>query len=508
MTSKFVTILKYVGFFSIVFFSIISCEKEIEGVGVDLIENGKFVTGDFVTEVIGETKNVESVISNKIQQYLLGVYDDNEFGELRGSIVSQITTPTIGVAYTYGDNAAIDSVLINIPYQVTKEADASDGKPQFSIDSLFGNPNVAFKLSVYELETFFNTLDPTDPSKAMVYYSDKNWSKSTIPFYSDNFKFNPNDTVAYIKRYMPDGITVYQTDTIKDIGSTPSIKLPLNEAMIQEIFVNNASGPGFASYDAFINYFKGFYLQAEVATTAKSALVSLSMLGAKMTIYYSNNVNETDAQDLNGNGIKGEQNVRVAQSYNFAFNANKSSVYERDYSNAMQSGSERLYVQGAAGSLATIQLFPNNDLDDLDREQYLMTGANLFLYVDQNASSDIVPEQLFIYNYIKNTQIIDMITEGLSVVGGSLERDDDGKPEKYVFKITNLVSEILKSSNPEDLETLAIQVYNPTDIPQSTLDLSIKNYNWIPQGVVLYNQDESAGDKKAKLEIYFTKLNN
>jgi hypothetical protein len=132
----------------------------------------------------------------------------------------------------------------------------------------------------------------------------------------------------------------------------------------------------------------------------------------------------------------------------------------------------------------------------------------LFLYVDQNASSDIVPEQLFIYNYIKNTQIIDMITEGLSVVGGSLERDDDGKPEKYVFKITNLVSEILKSSNPEDLETLAIQVYNPTDIPQSTLDLSIKNYNWIPQGVVLYNQDESAGDKKAKLEIYFTKLNN
>ena len=507
MTSKFVTILKYVGLFSIVFFSIISCEKEIQGVGVDLIENDKFETGDFVTEVIGETKNVESVYANRIQQYLLGVYDDNEFGELKGSIVSQIITPKVGDLYTYGDNASIDSVIINIPYQVTAEDDTDDGKPQYSIDSVFGNTDQDFKLSVYQLETYFNTLDPTDPSKYMLYNSDKNWAKSSVPFYSENFKVNPNDTVAYIKRYMPDG-TVYQIDTIKDAASTPSIKIPLNEAMIQEIFVDNAAGAGFASYDDFIHYFKGFYIQAEEATTPMSHIVSLAMTSAKMTIYYSNDVDETDSQDLDGDGIYGEDDVRVAQSYIFLFGSNKSSVYERNYSNSEQSGPNRLYVQGAAGSIATIQLFPNNDLDNIDKDHSLMTGANLFLYVDQDASSDIIPEQLYIYNYIENTQIIDMMTEGISVVGGTLERDDDGNPEKYVFSITNLIQEILISDSPEDLETLAIKVYSPTDPPTTTTDLTIDNYSWNPQGVVLYNQDESAGDKKAKLEIYYTKINN
>ena len=278
MTTKVVTILKYVGLFTFVFFTIISCEKEIEGIGLDIIGNTKFSTGNFSSEVDTDNENVDRVPANRISQYLLGLYADNEFGSVKGSIVSQLLLPSVGNNYDYGTNAAIDSVIIFIPYQSTKQEDATDGKPVFKIDSVMGDSEVQFKLSVYELETFLNTLDPADPSKEMVYYSDKVFEKSSTPFYSDNFKINPNDTVAYIKRYMPDGITVYDTDTIKTTTVSPSIKLALNEAMIQQIFVDNASGPEFESLDAFTHYFRGFYIEATELATNKSHLISLSMI--------------------------------------------------------------------------------------------------------------------------------------------------------------------------------------------------------------------------------------
>lgn len=511
MTTRVVTFLKYIGLFSFVFFTIISCEKEIEGLGVNIIDNNKFSTGDSIFKVNTNTVNVDRVPANLISQYLLGVYSDNEFGEIKGSIVSQISLPAVGTDYNYGTNAAIDSVIIFIPYQSTKLDSTIGGKPLFKLDSIFGNQNVEFKLGVYELETFLNTLDPNDPSKKMVYYSDKVFEKSSSPFYLEDFKVNHNDTVAYIKRYMPNGTTVYDTDTIKQANSAPTIKLPLNEAMIKQIFVDNASDPGFASQETFNRYFRGFYIEATELETNKSHLMSLAMTTARMSIYYSNDQNEGTEVDLNGNGIKGEQGVRIKETYEFVFGSNKSNVLQRAYPTPHQSGSERLYVQGAAGSVATVDLFSNlteEEIDALRTNKYLITDASLTFYVDQNAASNIAPEQLFIYNYEDNLQIIDMMTEGIATVGGRLERDDDGNPYKYTFKIIDYISRVLSSNDPADLVTLGIKVYNPTDSPSTLLDTAIKEYSWIPQGVVLYNQSESAGNKKVQLEIKYSIINN
>ena len=508
MTTKVVTILKYVGVFSMVFFALISCEKEIENIGVGIVDNGKFSIGDFVAEVGTTSENVENVPANGLPQYLLGVYSDNEFGTIKGSVVSQIILPITGDGYTYGENAAIDSVIISIPYQVTQLDDDTDGKPLFEIDSIIGDTDQGFMLNVYELETFLNTYDPTDPSKQMIYYSDKVFEKSSTPFYSENFKVNPNDTVGYIKRYMPDGITVFDTDTIKETSVNPTMKLPLDEAMIQEIFIDNASGTGFASSDDFLRYFRGFYIEAVENTTNESHLISLSMSTAKMTIYYSNDVDEGTDIDLDGDGVTGEENVRVKQSYIFSFGSNKSNVLVRDKSNIQESGPERLYVQGAAGSMATIDLFEGQDLPELRENEYLITGATLTFFVDQDASSDIVPEQLFIYNYQDNEQILDMLTEGVSTVGGYLEYDDDGNPYKYVFSITDYVSEVLVSEDYDELVTLGIKVFSTSDTPSSTVDTVISDYSWSPKGVVLYNQNEEFGDKRVKLNIFYSKKNN
>jgi hypothetical protein len=507
MTTRVVTILKYFGFLSIVFFTLISCEKEIEGIGVDIIDNSKFTPGIYVSSVLAANKNVDSVPANNIEQYLLGSYADSEFGALKGSIVSQLLPPAVGDYYSYGTNAGIDSVLIFIPYQVTQLDDDDDGKPVFKIDSVIGNDEVKFKLGVYELETFLNSLNPENPTQNMVYYSDKVFQKKSIPFYAEDFKINHNDTVAYIKRYMPDGVTVYDIDTVKQANSAPTIKLPLNEEMIQEIFVDDASGSQFSSIESFIHYFRGFYLEASEDLTNRSQLVSLNMTLARMVIYYSNDQDESDNVDLDGNGVTGETAVRVPMSYEFYFGNVKSNVLTRDYTISKESGPDRLYVQGAAGSLATIDLFVNEDLDELRSKDLLITDASITVYVDQNSSSDILPEQLFIYNYEDNTQIIDMFTEGLSRIGGSLERDDDGKGYKYVFRITDYISRVLSPTDPIELSTLGIKVYNPTDSPSSLLDTTVPEYSWIPRGVVLYNQNgDNAGNYKIEFEIKYTEL--
>jgi hypothetical protein len=509
MAIKVVNALKYLGLFSIVFFTIISCEKEIESIGVNLVDNNNFSTDKQITDVTAANKNISKVPASGVSQYLLGVYSDNEFGTLKASIVSQLALPTTGAAYNYGTNYGIDSVLLFIPYQATKLAEKyTDGKPKFSIDSVFGDANVEFKLGIYELKTYLNTLDPVDPSKPAIYYSDKEFQKGDTPFYTGNFKVNPNDTVAYIKRYMPNGITVYKKDTIKATDKSPSIKIPLNESLIKQIFVDNAAGAEFQSIDNFQRYFRGFYIEAEAITSNKSHIVSLAMANARMVIYYSKDEDEGANIDLNGNKINGELGVRTKHNFEFAFGAIKSNVLKRDVA-PHQSGEDRLYVQGAAGSMATIDLFKNENIKDLQKNNWLINDASLIFYVDQNAASNIVPEQLFIYNYEDNEQITDVMTEGLVAAGGLLEKDANGKPYRYVFKITDYMSKLLSANAPADLEkkTLGLKVYNPSDTPSAISDVKVRDYSWTPKGVVLYGQNPSFGDKRVKLEISYTKIN-
>ena len=231
------------------------------------------------------------------------------------------------------------------------------------------------------------------------------------------------------------------------------------------------------------------------------------MANAKMTIYYSNDEDEAEGQDLNGNGTNGELGVRVKQKFEFSLGSIKSNVLDRDKTITKASGEDRLYVQGAAGSIATIDLSIDN-LEDLRENNWLITNTNLIFYIDQNASSNIVPEQLFLYNYDENLQILDMMTEGINALGGALERDDDGKPYRYVFKITDYISELLNSDEPLDLVKLGLKVYGSTDSPISDTDTAIKDFSWNPKGVVLFGDDVSAGNKRIKFEIYYSELNN
>lgn len=508
MTTKVVNPLILLSFFVFALISITSCEKGIDSIGVGIIDNEKFQTDSFNASIIASNENVERVRSNNISQYLLGVYKDNEFGKLTASVVTQLSLPLAGEAYAagYGDQVVIDSVLMNIPYQVTLDSQDTDAALRYSIDSVFGDRDVEFELSVYELKTFLNSLDPNDPTQTNIYYSDKVFQKGTDAFFKGAFKVNPNDTVTYIKRFNADGITVYDTDTIKDDDLKPFIKVPLDKNLIRPLLVDNAAESQFLSFEEFLRFFRGFYIQANSLENEYSHLMSLDLSDAYITIYFSNTQDEEEDEDLNGNGTNGETGVRVKKSYQFNFGNLKSNILERDYSIEKSSGENRIYVQGAAGGIGILDILSQEDLDELRSNNWLINSANLHLYVDNDASSSIVPEQLYLYNYDKNEQITDIFTEGIAEVGGLLERNEEGEPVRYTFRITDYISNLLISEDSAELVRLGLKVYNPTDNPTDPLDSAIKDFSWNPQGVVLFDQSESAGDKKLSLEIFYTEI--
>lgn len=520
MTRKIVTAIYRVFLLSLVFIAVLACEKDFENIGVGLVDNNLFSAEKASFKVIANTTNVDSSRVDGILQYPVGIYKDDNFGYIKASFVSQLGLTTTD----FGDNVSIDTIILDIPYYATRLEDYDDGRPNFKLDSIMGDVDEYFTLSVYELGTFLNSLDPLDPTKDKKYYSNEQYTTKSL-LYTGLFRPESNDTVLYVKRRFldDDRLSIDDTDTIKKTDLAPSIKIPLDTTFFRNKFINEQESPVFDSYDAFINYFRGLYITPEGET---GSLMTLAMSDATLTIYYTNVVltDETDT-DLNGDGDTNDEDVpvRTKQSTVFSLSGERASQFERDYNSSLakidfdnpdnENGQDKLYIQGASGTNAVLDLFSDIDQDSLQKirdENWLINEASLTLYLDETSSSN-VPEQLFLYNLDDNSQLLDALTEySFSGVGGVLERDrEDNKPVKYKFYITDYISEFLKNDNTESLHKLAVKVYHSLDLPDVTVvnDTIVKDYSWITKGVVLKGNNRN-DEQKLKLEIYYTKNNN
>jgi hypothetical protein len=512
MSTKIVNSIKYIGVLTLVLSSIIACEKDFENVGVGLVDNNLFTPDVETFEVISYNEDLEKSRVDNVTNRLLGVYNHSDFGLLKSSIISQLNLGEI----KFSDNMSIDTIILDIPYFATKQKKNSDGTPNFKLDSIVGKQDVEFNIKVHELGTFLNVLDPVDPSKNKKYYSDDTYTRKAL-LYSGMFKPNKNDTLLEVKRKFLDGKlnTSGKIDSIKKEKLVPSIKIPLDENFFKNNFLNQQNSGTFDSNDSFKNYFRGLIIDAN---GTDGAMMKLAMSKATVTIYYSNLTDETTTtKDLNGDGDTDDKDVIANQSTTFLLGGVSTSQYTRDYTtsttNILQkfnspnkvSGEDKLYVQGAAGSIAVLELFKGIDLNEIREKNWLINQASLTLYVD-NPTDTIIPNKLYLYNYDYNSQILDANTERF--IGGKLQKDKDNKPLKYEFIITDYISEVLKNdSEAKDISKLAIKTYNQRDKPVNALDTLMRNYSWDAKGVVLKGNSPLTDTKRLKLEIFYTKNN-
>ncbi len=552
MNTKILTILKYITLSLIVFTSIVSCEKDFENVGGELVDNGVFSTNKQEFELVSYSKNIEASRVDNIDflgtgaklGITFGVYKTPAFGTLNASIVAQVLLPTNGV--DWGTSPNLDAVYVEIPYSATRATNNNDGEAQFTLDNVYGNTAANFQVEISRLDTYLNLLDPLDPSKKNKYYSDYTFTAGTVLHPSSDFKPRATDTILKFDRELLDVAAngynpIMVEDTIKRADTSPFIRFKLDKDFFKTNFIENTTQTQFENADAFVDFFRGLLIKV---TGNDGAILSLDFTEASLKLYYTNQEDKTEDEttiDLNGDGDTDDtnvtypvrtKNVMVFPIYG-ASRGIRTNSFVRDYngSDALTAlvnpnttdGEKKLYIQGAQGSTAVIDLFKDVDLTELRNKNWLITEASLTFYVDQNASGRDVPEKLLLYkldpdetnNINENEQLSDA-TKETPYFGGLLEKDGD-TPVKYKINITDYISNVLKQEDFVTPTKLGLKPFYftdalPTDRTVTDSDLIVKDYSWDPKGVVIYGNNYTQGDadydKRLRLEIHYTKQNN
>ena len=195
----------YVSVFLIAFSGIISCEKDFTDIRTTIITNNVFSTDNVLVDIEIENKEVDRFRTDNINlstgqygQYLLGIYNNANYEKLEASVLSQVQLPSSHkyTNETYGADttviSTIDTVFLKLPYQATlTENDDSD--PTYSLDSIFGNQEMAFTLNLYQSDEYLSTLDLDDPTQISNYFSDEDFQITGSPLNSFiDYKFRPN----------------------------------------------------------------------------------------------------------------------------------------------------------------------------------------------------------------------------------------------------------------------------------------------------------------------------
>lgn len=526
-------------FLSFIILSIVSCQEDFNAVGSDIINDPNF---DFdlydQATVTAFSRKANPVQTDNLPVYQLGVFNDAVFGTTEASILTQVTLSQTNPFF--GDNPEVKKVILSLPYFSSTEDNTS-----FTLDSLFGNS--AIKLSIYESNFFLRDFDPAsgfdEPQK---YYSNQGPQFQNflgeLLFQTDNF--TPSEEPI-----------ILNPDTEEEEVLSPRLRIEFTEENNQEVLnffqqkIIDQEGTDVLLNNAnFKNHFRGIYFIAE-AITANGSLILLDFTNAAIDIIYERDEitggggNEgTSVNSLATKSTIMEDRVEASFTLNFGgitlntFKNNTPPELEQLLNNPNTNGAENLYLKGGGGSTVTIielfgEDFNNNnvpdELEDLREKKWIINEANLTLYVNQNSvnSESSEPERIFLYDLNNNTILIDYQLDNANSANdplsfksghlGRLERNASGVGEKYKLKITNHISNLINRDSTNVRLGLVVSPNVNVISTKSLLNETPPGINAVPaasvispEGTVLHGPNSPNQEKKLKLNIFFTEINN
>ena len=288
--------LKVVFIISVVLLSFIACDKDYNTIGSDIIGGKNFETSVAVFNATSYNKKLNPVQTSNLPSNLLGFHNDPVYGTTTANIVSQLTPQVYSI--DFGENPAVDSVILSIPYYSKVAADSpdEDGNTLYSIsDSLYGESPI--KLSVYRTDYFLRNYDPgSEFDDPLYYYSDAN---STIDFDShviDTLYENPLFTPS------SDAIPIFEINESTGVYEekerlAPALRVQLDADYWKEVIIDKQDDAELSNQNNFLNYFRSLYFKAE-ALSAEGNIILLNMAStsANITIYYSKDSVITDGE--------------------------------------------------------------------------------------------------------------------------------------------------------------------------------------------------------------------
>ncbi|MDX1544267.1 MAG: DUF4270 domain-containing protein [Christiangramia sp.] len=497
----------------VVVFAFVGCDEDYTDIGGEIINNPTDVElREF--DVNAYSRKINSIQTNNLTNYFLGVNKNPVYGESTASIVTQLSLATSDPSF--GDNVVLDSVILRIPYFSTEdETSTSEQDVEYVLDSVYGEGT--FRLSIYETSYFLNDLDPNAGfEERQKYYSDQQPEvEENIlgePLYVDeNFKPSSDPYVTY----EVDGSG--ESDTIANVPAL-YVKLPVD--YFKQKIIDKEGSDELLNNNNFKNYLRSLLIKAEPNETEGSQILfNLSDQNARITLYYTRDVEEEDETVQKRGSLN--LNIAGANKFNTYTGEFPGSVLQAIADQSSEEGSENLYLKSQEGSMAVIDLFPDeSSLEELKENNWLINEANLIFYVNQDQLNGAVePERLFLYDIENNRILVDYqndptVNENLPLVSrtdfsSQLERDEDENGVFYKIRITQHIANIIS----EDLENVKLGLVVTGNINDPVLSAvrEVEGVERVPRsstqnpfGTVLYGDEAANEEKRLKLRIYYT----
>jgi hypothetical protein len=508
----------------VVVFAFVGCDDEYSTVGGEIIENPSNLELEEV-EVTAYSKKLNSVQTNNLSNHLLGVYNHPIYGQTTASILSQLSLPTNNP--TFGVEPELDSVVLTIPYFSTEGDLDEDGNIQYALDSVYGNTPI--KISLQESNYFLNTLDPeADFQDSQKYYSDQQelFEENLIGdviYENDNFVPSSQAIVSYEEN--DEG----EQDTIT---SGPALRIKLPVEYFEKKIIDKEGSSVLSNNNNFKNYLRGMFIKAEAtAEDGTMMLFNLKAGDAGIELFYT-----TEVETTNDDGDT--ETLRDPRSYKLSFGSTIVNTFKGEYPGDVlqaieesneDSGAEKLFLNGGEGTMAVIELFESEEQIAAFREnEWLINEANLTFYVDQDFVAGIdEPSRLYLYDLDNNRIIADysfarnFVQDGnennpstsLTSFSTPLEIDEDENGVRYKLNVTQHVSNIIEEEADNVRLGLAItQNINITNNAAVRNTEAVKFYPAMgiisPKGTVLHGNLSNDEEKRLKLRIYYTEINN
>ena len=596
-------------FILVVILSELSCTKEYNSIGTEILKSNTFETSLENIPVFASQKLIQPFKSNGLSSYQLGQINDNIFGKTEASFITQLTlsqpNPSFGKwdseSEINGDsnnikvieeNETVNNVVLEIPFfnntfdsdgdgvidlydvdsndiysdsdgdgvsdiversngtdplnpdtdgdgindnEDTESINPNNGATVYDVDSLIGNINASFKIKIEELDYYLRDYDPTNNFESFQkYYSDdlfiKNFSKETL--FDDNIEIDTNEVVIF-NEDDPDTNDVDESTTVKERLS-PRLKIPLDNAFFQDKILDKEGSVDLLSPDNFNLFFKGLIISSY--NFSDDLLMILDYSNSKIKINYDYDVyNDNGTADDNSD----DSVVKENKDFEILLSGNQLNLFNKD-NNSQEildnvNSSENLskgYLKGGEGVMLELDLFTDNNgeniLNEIKSKGWLINEANLTVYVDQTTINSygglIEPARLYLYNIEDQTPLIDYFIDNSTGNkesdkktnhDGLLEYQSDKKGLKYKIRISEHIKNIVR--NDSISPKLGLVVTSSIENSQN-LDLR-ENYSLStipissainPLGTVIYgpNPESENFDKRLRLEIYYTEINN
>ena len=418
----------------------------------------------------------------------------------------------------------------------TSTINPNEGATIYDIDSLIGNKDASFKIKIQELEYFMSTYDPSNNFETLQKYFSDNSSIETFAgetIFDDEVSIDTNEIVTF-REDDPDTDDIDESTLVKERLS-PRLRIPLNKQYFQKKIIDKEGDVDLSNQDNFSLYFKGLIFNAYNFSEPLMLLLNYSEAELKIIYDYNKYNNNGTQDDISDDTIDIEEATFKVNLSGNQINIQKNQQFNAEILEAIDKESkdlDRVYIKGGEGLMLEIDLFQdnngNNILNEIKAKGWLINEANLTLYIDKNqvhgGNSFIEPSRLYLFGINSKLPVIDYFIDNSqgqkqsdqkNVHGGLIEIDDDKKGVKYKIRISEHIKNIIKN----DSTNIKLGLVVSSDINNS-INTELKNNSEMefipistvinPLGTVLYgpNPEPANSDKKLRLEIFYTEINN